>query len=350
MANCFTVNNCDELATIKYMRSLIPSSVTCVTVNNGTVIQGTCSDSPLEEDYVPKYSELNSETFARKRVTNDADPSQDVNGFIISAPSVVTSSCVDGKQADEALTKSQVSFGATSAASITHTNIKMPTACDTSWSLNISKSWDRVTYSCANESTPSTQTITKNDSNSGQLSKSYSQSFASGSTSAKTTWSVTFDTHTETTTINDMCGGHVSTSTTFSVNSYNINGLVEWPSGIVPCNPTGQKIDFTINNGDCPNEIQLEIISSTIDGISSETIISNTSSINIGINERNVNTEKMTIAPIINGSLMASQSFEVSINRGTCGYSPIPTLYGCSPFALTSNDWNVQPNQEEHQY
>lgn len=352
MANCFEIIECNELATIKYMRNLIPSSIgSCTSVSAGTVIPTTCGGNPLEENYIPKYSELDNETFAPKRVTNDSDPSQDVNGFIISAPTLVSSSCGSVAQDDEALMKSQISFGATSASSVSHNNISMPSACNTSWSLDIVKTWGRVTYSCNNGSiTPSTQSITKNESNSGELSKSYSPSFSSGSTSAKTTWDVSFDSHVETTTISDRCGGTASTSTTFSVNSYNISGLVEWPSGMVPCNPGTAKIDFTISNGDCPDEMQLEVTASTIDGITAGTIISNTTSINIGRNERNVTREEMTIVPIVNGSRKSGDEFTVEIQRGTCGYSSIPSFYGCSPFATIENTWENLPDQEEHPY
>ena len=162
MANCCDYSLCEGLATIGFMRSLIPSVMSsCVTVKNGRTAT-TCCGNMSEANYIPKYSEIiDGNTFAPLRVTAST-PSDDVNGFTYVTPTLVTTNCCTGDTlANEALMKSQLGFEYTSPVSCSFINKIEPMPCDLTYKATVLKQWERHRYECdANSSGYIKHTVT----------------------------------------------------------------------------------------------------------------------------------------------------------------------------------------------
>ena len=259
MANCCDYSLCEGLATIGFMRSLIPSEMSsCVPVSAGTTAS-TCCGNMSEDNYIPKYSEISGGTFANLRVTAST-PSNDVNGFTYVTPTPVTTNCCTGDTlANEALMKSQLGFEYTSAVTCSHINVTNPTHCSLNYGLTVKKEWDRHRYECdANSSGNIKHTTTRvtddtSDTRSGCLDRTVTE----GGSGNRHEYTFSFNSVTISSETTAQCSEEITASTTFSASTYTKGFSLICP-GIVPCEG-GEYTIATIDQMECDGEISLEI-------------------------------------------------------------------------------------------
>lgn len=349
MANCCDYSLCEGLATIGFMRSLIPSVMSsCVTVKNGRSAT-TCCGNTTEADYIPKYSEITSHTFAPLRATAST-PSNDVNGFTYVTPTLVTTDCCTGDTlANEALMKSQLGFEYTSAVTCSHINIIEPTYCNLNYGLTVRKEWDRHRYECdANSSGNIKHTtngvIDTSETPSGRLSRTI--------TSNGNNYTFSFGSFTVTSETTAQCSERKSASTTFDLSPYTVGFSLICPSQ-VSCEG-GEYTIATIDKLKCDDDISLEI-TCDIEG-STETYILNGSTtsassleINIGRNDIGITAGTISVSARIGGNREGSftDTASCTFQRRLCEWSPsYGTSDDCSIYTL---DWVWDgPNVTEH--
>ena len=353
MANCCDYSLCEELATIGFMRSLIPSVMSsCVSVSAGTTAS-TCCGNISEDNYIPKYSEISGGTFANLRVTAST-PSNDVNGFTYTTPTLVTSDCCTSDTLEnEALMKSQLGFEYTSAVTCSHINKKNPSHCDWSYGLTVRKEWDRHRYECdANSSGNIKHSVTPVIDESKQ-SSSLTRTIASGDSGNRREYTFSFIPVNIYSEITAPCSDNKSASTTFSAETYTIGFSLNCPS-LVPCEGVSGYTIATIDKLECDDDILLEItcdiegtpeiytLSGSTSGISSLTI-------DIGRNEMGRTSGTISVSATIGGNREGSftDTASCTFDRQLCEWSPSHTSDGkCGPF-LEVWRWD-EPNQHEH--
>lgn len=349
MANCCDYSLCEGLATIGFMRSLIPSVMSsCVSVNNGRTAT-TCCGNMTEANYIPKYSEITGHTFAPLRVTAST-PSNDVNGFTYVTPTLVTTDCCTGDTlANEALMKSQLGFEYTSAVTCSHINVTNPTHCSLGYGLTVKKEWDRHRYECdANSSGNIKHTTNRvtdtSDTRSGSLSRTI--------TSNENNYTFSFGSFTVTSETTAQCSERKSASTTFNLNPYTVGFSLICPSQ-VPCEG-GKYTIATIDKLECDDDISLEI-TCDIEG-STETYILNGSTtstssleINIGRNDIGRTSGTISVSATIGGNREGSftDTASCTFSRSLCEWSPV--IIDSTDCSIFTYDWKWnEPGEHEH--
>lgn len=339
MANCCgELLNCNELATIGYMRELVNMSPvsSCTHVSAGTVVAGCCTN--VESYYAPKYSELTGGTFARKRVLDNSNPANDVNGFTYVTPTLVNSNCCNVNLQNEALIKSQVAFECTIALDNTLNVNTAPTYCDLDYSVTEDRTYKRNRYSCnGNNVESSTTTVSTSQTHSGELTRTVNGD--------NTSWTVSFDSVVITGATEAECN-FVTSSTSVTLSDYSYGFMLEGVSNM-PCN--GGSIDVLTVDGDfkCDDDLSIEI--STDFGKSTEWRVgdSNTVIINVPRNDYGQNTGTITITPIVWGSEYGEST--ITFSWDTCGLSPKATVNGCGCFDVEFV-WEDDTNLIVHEY
>lgn len=360
MANCCNdYSLCDGLTTIDFMRSLIPNEVSsCVTVGNGRTAT-TCCGNISEGDYAPKYSELTGGTFAPIRVIADT-PSDDVNGFTYSTPTLVQTNCCTGDTLENiALKKSQLGFEYTSPVSCSFINKIEPAPCDLTYKATVLKQWERHRYECdANSSGNIKHTVTavsaESGSYSGTLSSEIEEIISGDKYNYRFTFSsVTVSAETKVNNINPQCASVVSASTSFSLSPYTKGFSLICP-GVVPCEG-GEYTIATIDQMECNGEITLEITCDIEDTPEVYTLVGSSGSsvsqlITIGENTNSKTGGTITVKANVHGSVYThSCPFE----RETCQPTPpTPTVLSSEGCSIYVNDilWSDVPGVEWHPY
>lgn len=359
MANCCEYSLCEGLATIGFMRTLIPSEMSsCVSVSNGRTAT-TCCGNMSEANYVPKYSEITGHTFAPLRSTA-SDPTNDVNGFTYTTPTLITTTCCTGDTlANEALMKSQLGFEYTSAISNSHESIKQPTHCDFTYGLTVKKEWDRHRYECdANSSGNIKHSVTPVIDESEQISSSLTRTITEVSSGDRHEYTFSFNsvtvtsetivTGTSTNPVSVSCGGKVTASTEFSLEPYTVGFSLTCP-GDVPCDG-GTYTIATIDQLECSDDISLAIECNiegtpetyTLNGSTSQSV---TQEITIGRNNDGRTSGSISVtATTADGS---THTYSCTFNRRLCEWSP--SYSQASDCSIYTFDWTWnEPNETEH--
>ena len=361
MANCCDYSLCEGLATIGFMRSLIPSVMSsCVTVKNGRTAT-TCCGNMSEANYIPKYSEIiDGNTFAPLRVTAST-PSDDVNGFTYVTPTLVTTNCCTGDTlANIALKKSQLGFEYTSPLSCSFINKIEPMPCDLTYKATVLKQWERHRYECdANSSGNIKHTVTtvsaESETYSGTLDSKIEEIISGDKYNYRFTFSsVTVSAETKVNNVNPQCASAVSASTSFSAESYTEGFSLICP-GVVPCSGISGYTIATIDKLKCNGEITLEITCDIEDTPEVYTLVGSSGSsvsqpITIEKNNNNRSGGTITVRANVCGNVYThSCPFE----RETCQPTPpTPTVLSGEGCSIYVNDilWSDVPGVEWHPY
>ena len=361
MANCCEYSFlCEGLATIGFMRTLIPSVMSsCVSVSNGRTAT-TCCGNMSEANYIPKYSEITGGTFAPIRVIADT-PSDDVNGFTYSTPTLVQTNCCTGDTlANEALMKSQLGFEYTSPVSCSFINKIEPTPCDLTYKATVLKQWERHRYECdANFSGNIKHIVTPVTNTSEQRSGSLDRIIRESSSGNRYEYtfsfnSVTVSAETKVNNVNPQCASAVSASTSFSAETYTEGFSLICP-GVVPCSGISGYTIATIDKIKCNGEIVLEITCDIEDTPEVYTLVGSSGSsvsqpITIGENNNNRSGGTITVRANVCGNVYThSCEFE----RETCQPTPpTPTVLSGEGCSIYVNDilWSGVPGVKWHPY
>jgi len=348
MANCCDYSLCEGLATIGFMRSLIPNEMnSCVKVSAGTIVS-TCCGNVSESNYVPKYSQLTGGTFAQVRSINDANPSLDENGFTYVAPTVINGCCTGDTQENEALMKSQVGFEYTSAVTCSHINLIKPTYCNLNYGLTVRKEWDRHRYECdANSSGNIKHSVTPVIDESEQISSSLTRTIKEVSSGDRHEYTFSFNSVKVDSVITAPCSDSKSASTPFSAETYTRGFSLICP-GLVPCEG-GEYTIATIDKMECDGEISLEITCNIEGTPETYTLVGSSSStgetkITIG-----KNNDKRTSGSISVKATVWGQEFNYScpFDRSLCEWSPV--IIKSTDCSIFTNNWEWKgPNEHEH--
>lgn len=348
MANCCEYSLCEGLATIGFMRTLIPSVMSsCVSVSNGRTAT-TCCGNMSEANYIPKYSEITGHTFAPLRVTAST-PSNDVNGFTYVTPTLVTTTCcTGGTLANEALMKSQLGFEYTSAVTCSHINVTNPTHCSLGYGLTVKKEWDRHRYVCdANSSGNIKHTTNRVTDTSETRSGSLTRTITEGGSGDRHEYTFSFNSVSVDSVITAPCSDNKSASTTFSLGSYTKGFSLICPSS-VPCEG-GEYTIATIDQMECDGEISLEITCDIEGSPETYTLVGSSSStgetkITIGRNNDGRTSGSISIKATVWGQ---EYNYSCTFQRRLCEWSP---SYGTSDdCSIYTFDWVWDgPNETEH--
>lgn len=349
MANCCEYSLCEGLATIGFMRTLIPNVMSsCVTVKNGRTATTCCGDMS-EADYIPKYSEIiDGNTFAPLRVTAST-PSNDVNGFTYVTPTLVTTNCCTSDTlANEALMKSQLGFEYTSAVTCSHIDVTNPTHCSLEYGLTVRKEWDRHRYECdANSSGNIKHTTNRVTDTSDTRSGSLIRTITEGGSGNRHEYTFNFNSVTVTSETTAQCSENISASTTFSAETYTKGFSLICPD-VVPC-AGGTYTIATIDQMECDGEISLEITCNIEDTPETYTLVGSSGStgetkITIGRNNDGRTSGSVSVKATVWGQEF---NYSCTFSRNLCEWSPtVGTAEDCSVFTIP---WQwTEPNEHEH--
>ncbi len=351
MANCCEYSLCEGLATIGFMRSLIPNEMnSCIEVSAGTIVS-TCCGNVSESDYVPKYSELTGGTFAQVRSTNDDNPNLDKNGFTYVAPTVINGCCTGEAQENEALMKSQVGFEYTVPAGNMCVVTSQPLDyCNPTFTVTEIQSYTMHRFICNGTDggvIEATQPIVKTVEveHQGTLTKKYNYD-------GNQSWTVTYDDYRVTgeTIVNDnsSCVSSISSETTVTFSGYGFSFTFDCPNS-VPCD--GGNYTITVNGTKCENDLSLEIICTNIEGYSTpiewhhgdENV-----TISIPHNNEGKTGGAIKVIPTVSGETNVSWEVECPFTRSLCEWSPsYVTSDDCSIYNTFDWVWDG-PNTTEH--
>lgn len=301
--NCCSGNECEELVTIGYMRSIISSTdvkFPCVDVSDAEGYDDCCEAD--ESAYTPTYGDImievspNKGKYANIRKIDRDDPIRDINGFSARTTSTPIESCCGELDPNDALIpKSDFLFGWTVIQNIDFDVTKPASVCDPNYVIKETDVYHRCFHSCDFEEAEGAYVIISTVSASTEISGSVTKNYGNitpieGSCSA--TCEVTFDNARIYTSIT-TCDVTKSAETSFTLNQYEV------VVGLLP---------YDGNNGKIPCE----------GGIISGNVVSEC------LNE--VNIISMDISRDIDAqisSLFDDGHFEITIPRNDNGYSDI---------------------------
>ena len=349
--NCCSGNECEELVTIGYMRSISSSTSVnfpCIEVSAAEGYDNCCEAD--ESAYTPTYGDImievspNKGKYANIRKIDRDDPIRDINGFSARTISTPIKNCCGSLYPKNALIpKSDFLFGWTVIKNIKFKVIKNVSFCDPSYEIEETDEYDRCIYSCDYVNTSSASVETTKI---GALTKRYGGiTQIEGSCSA--TCEVTFDTARVYTSIT-TCNESKSAETSFTLNSYEVvvgllpydgnNGRIPCEGGIISGNVVTECLDeVKIISMDISRDIDAQITQPFDDGHFEITIPKNYSGysdIKITINF-SVGTES--------GSTSAC-----SYVWDACEYKPT-TDNPCEIFWNTKECWN-NPSRNMKEY
>ena len=362
MANCCDYSLCEGLATIDFMRSLIPNEMnSCIEVSAGTIVS-TCCGNVSESNYVPKYSEITGHTFAPLRVTAST-PSNDVNGFTYVTPTLVPTDCCTGDTLEnESLMKSQLGFEYTSAVTCSHIELTEPTYCDLNYKLTVNKEWDRHRYECdENSSGNISHTINSvtdsAETRSGTLISGVTEVTEGGSDNIHE-YKFSFKSVTVTSETTAHCSETKTASTTFSLDDYTVSFSLNCPDSKVPCSGgTYKNVVVIEESGKCDGDIVLGVkyYIDSLDEPTSAFTLSNLSDntlsgdMEVPLNDVSLSGGVISVDVSIGNSAI-TETFSCEFERELCGWSPTYSkTKTCSVLSIDDWSWN-HPDRKEHQH
>lgn len=377
---CCSGVTCNGLLTVGYMENMIPSTHCFRMKRGGTSYNGCCGEVSSSFTVV-NYDQASGATYAELRYTNNSDPNDDTSGFIFNLDERNTANqCCQTILKNTILKRSEAFFEYTIAKNNEFTAITEPKICDTSYSVDELKTYDRHSVYCDGNGTtdttdPISVTDTHTDSSDGSITKNY------GEIASQTrAWTVSFDPSSKTITglTTDDCGHSFSDSVTWTFPEYIVgyDRIGEFDSDFrngnkpkVPCAGRIYKFVYSANTV-CSSdfEITYEILSegqdySTDDSI---TVTSSTTShssigneddrkaeidvitvtINIGQNKNSKNNGSIKINTSVNGdSYEDVYEFDRELCAWTAGDTSDPE--GCSGYWPEIVNWSNPPYETE---
>lgn len=335
--NCCSGSTCQELVTIGYMRELAVSA--CTTVSAASSFSSCCEAD--ESAYTPTYGEISGGTYAPVRVIS-GDPKDDINGFSASSANVAafTSCCSQGpiSASQQNLMRSDLAYGYTHISGITFSKNVSSSPCDTSWTVNRRRYYNRYLKTCGNVVVESVVTGDEQVS-AGTFSRTYSQFNSDGSSGSV---QVSYNPVTVSSDTTDRCGNYKSGDTEVSKAGYTITVSMTCPTSEIPCNGTTIPLYF---GGTCSNDT-VSITSATVG--TSETVQSTYNetggTITIGTNNFSQISGTLTVGIKVRNesqtpAIETSGTVECSFRRQTCGITPVTTNHiKCGAFP-GDDDW-----------
>jgi len=338
--NCCNFDeSCKDIVTLGYMKEMVDMGG-CAQVSGDSAFM-SCCDADASA-YTPTYGEISGGTYAPIRTYNDANPSNDVDGF-----SAITSGDYDGccgniDASGKCVTRDELFYGTTELDTITLSLTQRPSQCNTNFTVKETDTYIRRIYTCSGDSivqSDSTQAITSADTTSA-LTKSYGEITTSIDSSTSiisgvATSQVSFNTVTVTVQKKKRtCDKAESVS-----ESIPVTGQPYTDSVTILCPKTieceGGKISATTYSP-CTNEISISgALTDSSEEISSSTS-SNTTVYSIGRNETGYASNTFRLSIKISDQ---TKDFDIKFNRESCTIGPSranPTPCGAFP---VEDDW-----------
>lgn len=340
--NCCSGNECEELVTIGYMRSITSSTSVnfpCIDVSDAEGYDNCCEAD--ESAYTPTYGDImievspntNKGKYANIRKIDIDDPIRDINGFSARTTSTPIESCCGELDPNDALIpKSDFLFGWTVIKKIDFLVEKDVSICDPSYRIKETNTYNRCIYSCDFEEAEGAYVNISPASSvsyiSGRLPKHYSEMSYN---SCSATCNVSFDDVTISTSIT-TCNVTETAETSFTLNQYEvIVGLLPYDgnNGSIPC----EGGELTLNYDDICGEISYgKPSAATSSEISEQTLI----------DELELDDGKITIGENTNGysEVYIHLPFSIGDKDGklVCRYDwslcsiPIEPSDSCNPY------------------
>ena len=259
--NCCSGNECEELVTIGYMRSITSSTSVnfpCIEVSAATASTSCCEAD--ESAYTPTYGDIMIEVspdkgkYANIRKIDRDNPIRDINGFSARTTSTPIESCCGELDPNDALIpKSDFLFGWTVIQNINFDVTKYASVCDPSYAIKETDVYHRCIYSCDFEEAEgeyvNISSVSSETTINSALTKHYGE-ITQNECSA--TCEVTFDEARIYTSIT-TCNVTKSAETSFTLNSYKVvvgllpydgnNGRIPCEGGIISGNVVSECLD-----------------------------------------------------------------------------------------------------------
>lgn len=353
MANCCNdYTSCQALASIEYMKELVsatPLSDSCIEIQTPSSVSSCCDDVESIH-YVPTYSELSGSTYAPLRSLNDSNPTEDVNGFIFTEPTLDNNDgCCEISLGEKSLTKSEVSFGYTSAITNTMEITTPPSACNLNYVVTETRGYERHTLTCDENDniSDSVSTTSITIEHKGELDRNVNQ------VDRTNNYEISFIPRTESGETISQCGDSVSSITAVTLESYTVGFSFDGINVEVPCEG-GTYTAATISALTCDEDMSLVVTLDIGDGndrtyeVSGSTENDVDVEIQIDRNDNGYTSGHISITPIVWGK--SGKTVSDTFIRQTCAWSPIISKSSnCCPLVY-EEDWEKEGQQIIHPY